>query len=134
VDDCLFCKIIKGDIPSYKVYEDDKVFAFLDIAGDADGHTLVVPKTHCRNLLDAPASVAADVLEGVQKVARHYVADCGYEGVSVVNFNEHCAGQTVFHLHFHVYPRTIADGVTLVPGAKNAKCSLEEMQKKVAFE
>jgi histidine triad (HIT) family protein len=133
MEDCIFCKIRDGEIPSAKIYENDAVYAFLDVAGDADGHTLVIPKVHCRNVLDAPSEVLADVLEGVQTVARHYVEDCGYEGVNIVNFNEACAGQTVFHLHFHVYPRKAGDGVLLSHKVKNARFTLEEMQKKLEF-
>jgi histidine triad (HIT) family protein len=131
--ECLFCKIIAGEIPCRKIYEDEGVFAFLDIAGDADGHTLVVPKAHCRNVLDAPGTVLSDTLGGVQRIARHFVADCGLEGVNIINFSAAPAGQTVFHLHFHIYPRKTGDGYTLARKLKNAKSSLEEMQKLLQF-
>jgi histidine triad (HIT) family protein len=131
--DCLFCKIIAGEIPAYKIYEDDDVYAFLDVAEDADGHTLVVPKTHCRNILDADPAGLAKTLAGVQTVSRHYIDDCGFEGVNVLTFAEPSAGQTVFHLHFHIYPRKSGDGVFEIPKSKKCKFSLADMQKKLQF-
>jgi histidine triad (HIT) family protein len=131
MEDCIFCKIIAGEIPCHKIYEDDRVFAFLDTAEDADGHTLVVPKTHCRNLLDVPPDVLAQVMAGVQKVARHYVDACGFRGVNVLNFSEPCAGQTVFHLHFHILPRTPGDGVFAMPREKKCKFTLPQMRERL---
>jgi histidine triad (HIT) family protein len=131
--DCIFCKIISGEIPSYKIYENDDVYAFLDVAEDADGHTLVVPKTHCRNVLDADPALLSKTLAGVQTVAKHYVDDCGFEGVNVLTFAEECAGQSVFHWHFHIYPRKSGDGVFEFPKFKKCNFSLAEMQKHLSF-
>ena len=89
--DCIFCKIIQGDIPSHKIYEDDYTYAFLDIAGDAVGHTLVIPKKHCKNILDCDSDTLSHVMDTVQKISKHYVYDCGYDGVNVLNANEQCA-------------------------------------------
>jgi histidine triad (HIT) family protein len=129
--DCIFCKIIAGEIPSYKIYENQWVYAFLDAAEDSDGHTLVVPKKHFRNILDAESAELAKVMEGVQAVARHYTQDCGFEGVSVLTFAEPCAGQSVFHLHFHILPRKPGDGVFEYPKFKKCKHTLAEMQEKL---
>ena len=115
MNDCIFCKIIKGEIPSYKIYEDDKTYAFLDIADDCEGHTLVIPKKHCTNVLDCEAEYLAATAATVQKIARHYVDDCGYDGVNIVNASGEAAQQSVFHLHFHIYPRKNGDGVDLFP-------------------
>lgn len=111
MNDCIFCKIIKGEIPSYKIYEDDKVYAFLDISCDSVGHTLVVPKKHCVNVLDCDAEYLQAVTAAVQKIARHYVDDCGFTGVNILNASGKSAQQSVFHLHFHIIPRKENDGL-----------------------
>ena len=85
---CVFCDIIEGKIPSYKIYEDDNTYAFLDIAGDAYGHTLVIPKKHCVNILDADAETLNNVMVAVNKISNHYVNNCGFTGVNLVN----CSG------------------------------------------
>jgi len=113
MNDCIFCKILKGEIPSYKIYEDDATYAFLDIAKDAEGHTLVIPKKHCVNLLDVDAETLAAVAETAQKIARHYVEDCGYDGVNTFNCNGKYAQQSVFHFHVHVIPRKKGDDVDI---------------------
>lgn len=112
--DCVFCKIVSGEFPCYKIYEDDYTLAFLDIAGDCYGHTLVVPKKHCQNILDCDGETLARVTATVQKVARHFVR-CGFEGVNVLNANGACAEQSVFHLHVHVIPRAPQDGIEAWP-------------------
>ena len=110
--DCIFCKIIAGEIPCTKVYEDDKTFAFLDIAPNSAGHTLVVPKQHCTNLLDADEETLQATMQTVQKIAQ---ALSKYsEGVNLVQNNNEAAGQIVFHLHFHVVPRTKGDNIMFV--------------------
>ena len=115
MNDCIFCKIIKGEIPSYKIYEDDYVYAFLDIACDVYGHTLVVPKKHCENVLDCDSVSLAHVLPAVQKIANHYVQNCGFDGVNILNASGKSAQQSVFHLHFHIIPRKENDGVDAWP-------------------
>jgi histidine triad (HIT) family protein len=111
MDNCLFCKIIAGDIPSYKIYENDLVYAFLDIAKDCPGHTLVVPKKHYVNILDCPADTLAALMAAVQLISRHYVENCGYTGIDTFNANGIDADQSVFHLHFHILPRKAGDNV-----------------------
>lgn len=115
MNDCLFCKIIDGQIPSYKIYEDDYVYAFLDIACDVYGHTLVIPKKHCVNVFDADKDYLAHVIAAVQKISRHYVDDCGFDGVNILNASGKAAQQSVFHLHFHIVPRKDGDGVDAWP-------------------
>lgn len=107
---CIFCKILSGEIPSYKIYEDEFTYAFLDIADDVEGHTLVIPKEHCENTLDASAEVLSHVILTVQKIAKHYVENCGYTGVNIMNANGKDAEQSVFHLHYHILPRKSNDG------------------------
>lgn len=113
--DCIFCKIINGEIPSYKIYEDDMTYAFLDIADDSYGHTLVIPKKHCKNILDCNKKYLSAVANAVKKISKHYVKDCGFEGVNVLNASGECAQQTVFHLHFHIVPRKSGDGIDMWP-------------------
>lgn len=113
--DCIFCKIVKGKIPSYKIYEDEHVYAFLDIACDTYGHTLVVPKKHCENVLDCDSVSLAHILPAVQKIANHYVQNCGFSGVNILNASGKSAQQSVFHLHFHIIPRKENDGIDAWP-------------------
>ena len=109
---CIFCKILRGDIPSARVYEDAQVVAFLDIRPVAPGHTLVVPRAHCEGLLDASGDVLASLASAVPRVARAVLAATGAEGFSLVQLNGACAGQEVMHLHVHVIPRKPGDGVS----------------------
>ena len=133
MDDCIFCKIIKGEIPSYKIYEDEKTYAFLDIASDCEGHTLVIPKKHCANLLDCDGEYLAATIASVQKISGHYVRDCGYDGVNVVNACGKAAQQSVFHLHFHIYPRKNGDGVDLFPLKDKLDIDMAAVAKKLAL-
>ena len=111
--DNIFAKILRGEIPAYKVYEDDDTLAFMDVMPQSDGHTLILPKVPSRNILDADPDVVAKVIKVVQKVAKAAVSAFGADGATVMQFNEAPAGQTVFHLHFHVVPRYL--GVPLRP-------------------
>jgi histidine triad (HIT) family protein len=111
----IFAKILRGELPCYKVYEDDKVFAFLDIMPRAAGHTLVLPKAPARNLLDiAPGDLAA-VAAVAQKIAKAAMTAFNSDGITVQQFNEGAGGQVVFHLHVHVIPRKA--GVPMKPPA-----------------
>ena len=116
-DSNVFAKILRGDIPSHKIYEDDDVLVFMDVMPQAPGHTLVVPKAASRNLLDADPAVLAKVAPIVQRTARAVKEAFGADGVTVVQFNEPASGQTVFHLHYHVIPRH--EGVPLMPHGRN---------------
>ena len=101
----IFAKILRGEIPSVKVYEDDDTLAFMDVMPQAPGHLLVVPKTGSRNLLDADPEVLAKTIPVVQKLAIAAKNAFEADGVYIAQFNEPAAGQTVFHLHFHIVPR-----------------------------
>ncbi|WP_099222028.1 HIT family protein [Listeria costaricensis] len=105
MDDCIFCKIAKGDIPSAKVYEDEKVYAFLDLSQVTKGHTLIIPKTHARNIFDLPEDEAAEVFRRVPKIANALKETLALEGLNVLNNNEEVASQSVFHTHIHLLPR-----------------------------
>jgi len=109
MEDCIFCKIIKGDIPSTKVYEDEDVLAFLDIAPVNVGHTLIVPKEHFRNALMTPDDKIMDIFKVGKKIAEALRAN-GAEGINITLNNERASGQTVFHTHLHIIPRFENDG------------------------
>jgi len=114
--DNIFAKILRGEIPSTKLYEDEETFVFMDIMPRADGHCLVIPKTPCRNLLDASADQMTAVMKTTQKISHAVMKAFDAEGVTIQQFNEAVGGQEVFHLHFHVLPRH--DGVRLRPPGK----------------
>ncbi len=111
----IFAKVLRGEMPAYKVYEDDRALAFLDIMPRAPGHTLVLPKSPARNILDVDPDDLAHVAKIAQKVAKAAVKAFGADGVTIQQFNEPAGGQVVFHLHVHVIPRR--DGVAMKPPA-----------------
>lgn len=104
MSDCIFCKIIKGEVPSFKIYEDEYTYVFLDNAKKHFGHTLVVPKKHFVNTLDSDSETLKRVIETVQKVSKHYVDDYDISGILIMNANGESAGQVVGHLHYHIIP------------------------------
>ncbi len=112
----VFAKILRGEIPSIRVYEDDDTIALMDIMPRADGHLLVIPKTPCRNILDATPEQLAAVMATVQKMAHAVKAAFDAGGVTIQQFNEAAGGQEVFHLHVHVLPRH--EGISLRPPGK----------------
>lgn len=109
----VFAKILRGEMPSHRVYEDADTLAFLDIMPRCEGHTLVIPKTPARNVLDASPAQLATCLATAQRIARAQLTAFGAQGVSLLQYNEPAGGQVVFHLHFHVIPRF--DGVSMPP-------------------
>lgn len=100
----VFARVLRGEIPSFKIYENSETFAFMDIMPRSRGHALVIPKRACRNLLDAGPAELGACLATVQKVARAAMAAFAAPGVKIEQYNEAASGQTVFHLHFHVLP------------------------------
>ncbi len=109
----IFAKILAGDIPCHKIHEDEHTLAFMDVMPQVDGHCLVIPKKGSRNLLDAEPSVLAPLIMAVQKVAIAAKVALKTDGVQVRQYNEQAAGQTVYHLHFHILP--LNDGQSLRP-------------------
>ena len=109
----IFAKILKGEIPSYRVYEDEETVAFMDVMPQAPGHTLVLPKQPSRNLLDADPATLAHLITVVQKIAQAAQRAFDADGIYIAQFNEAPAGQTIFHLHFHIIPRH--EGAALKP-------------------
>jgi histidine triad (HIT) family protein len=110
-----FAKILRGEIPCHKVYEDDHVLAFLDIMPRSPGHTLVIPKTPARNILDIKEEDYLHFARATRKIARAAMTAFKADGITVQQFNEAAGGQVVFHLHVHVMPRQ--DGIALLPPA-----------------
>ena len=128
----LFAKILRGELPSHKVYEDDKAFAFLDIMPRAPGHTLIIPKAPARNILDVAPDDLAHVMKVAQRITKVSVDMFGADGVTLQQFSESAGGQVVFHLHVHVIPRK--EGIALKPPAsvKEAPDVLKEQAAKLA--
>ena len=126
----VFAKILRGEMPATKVFEDDVAFAFMDIMPRADGHTLVIPKSPARNILDIEPAVLAELMPRVQCVAKAAVGALNADGVSIQQFNESAGGQIVFHLHFHILPRWT--GVSLrPPGIMGDKVLIEAAAGKI---
>jgi len=111
----IFAKILRGELPCHKVYEDDRAFAFLDIMPRAPGHTLVIPKAPARNILDIDPEDFAHVARAAQKIAAAAMKAFNADGITVQQFSEAAGGQVVFHLHTHVMPRH--NGIALLPPA-----------------
>jgi histidine triad (HIT) family protein len=109
----VFARILRGELPSHRIYETDRVLAFMDVMPRGDGHALVIPKAKARNILDADPDELAELIKAVQLVARASKEAFDADGVTIQQFNEGAGGQVVFHLHVHVIPRF--DGVPLKP-------------------
>ena len=114
-DDNIFAKILRGEMPAHKVYEDDDVLAFMDIMPRGDGHTLVIPKVKARNMLDIDPADLGTLMARVQHIAKGVIKAMDAEGFIIQQFNEAVGGQIVFHIHFHIIPRW--EGVKLGPPA-----------------
>lgn len=124
-DDCIFCKIAAGEIPSATVYEDENFRAILDLGPAAKGHTLVIPKDHSENLLDVSPETAKKALSVISKTANAIKDAMSCDGINVVQNNGEAAGQTVMHLHFHIIPRYNNDNVNI--GWQPMKPSTDEL-------
>ena len=109
-DDCIFCKIIKGEIKSYKVYEDDKVYAFFDTNPINEYHTLVIPKNHYQDIFDIPEEELAAVIKAAKKIAKLFKEKLGVNNMQMFNNSGVKAQQDVFHFHMHLVPREESDG------------------------
>lgn len=129
--DCLFCEIINGNVPSRKVYEDNKVYAFLDISQVTPGHTLVIPKEHVRNIFEMDSNVAADLFSRVPKITQALRnSNEKINGANIVINNEEIAYQTVFHSHVHIIPRyTEEDDFSVTFSNNSEKYSDEELDR-----
>ena len=121
--DCIFCKIVNGEISSEKVYEDDNFIGVLDINPEMEGHTIIFPKKHFQTILDTPNSLGNEYLESIKKVALKLIEDKKAEGFNVVFNTYNVAGQEVDHVHAHVLPRKQGDGMNMkiVNGLRDQK-------------
>jgi len=128
----IFAKILRGELPCYKVYEDDKALAFLDIMPRTSGHALVLPKAPARNILDISAADLAHVMMVAQKVAKAAMTAFGADGITIQQFNEGAGGQVVFHLHVHVIPRKAGTPMKPPASEKEKPEVLAENAKKLA--
>ena len=133
--DCIFCNIVAGDIPSYKVYEDDKVMAFFDILPISPGHTIIVPKKHVADMENLPDDVISAMAVSVKKIGKATMDGLGVKGYSVFLDNKSAANQHVPHVHFHLVPRAEGDGLERWPqsgyGEGEAEHCLKKIQEKL---
>lgn len=130
MNDCIFCKIIQEN-KILKVYEDEYSVAFMDIAGDVDGHIVAVPKKHVKNILDCDEETLCMLINAVKKISNHLVDNCGYDGVNLLNASDESAGQSVPHFHIHIIPRRKNDGIDSWPAFNGAKQKIEEIWKNI---
>ena len=128
---CVFCKIVNGELPSLRVYEDENTMVFMDIAKDVDGHMVAIPKKHVKSILDCDEASLQQLMFAVKKVSCHCVDQCGYEGVNLLNASDESAGQSVPHFHIHIIPRKKDDGLDTWPKFDGAKCEIEEIHSNI---
>jgi len=131
MENCIFCKIVRGEIPSVKVWEDEKFLAFLDIFPATEGHTLIIPKKHYENIFDMPKDVLKDSAEVAQKIAFLLKEKLGAEGINLLNSNNKIAGQEVPHYHIHIIPRYSKDEFEIIFKDKIKDINLKETAKKI---
>jgi histidine triad (HIT) family protein len=130
--ECIFCRIASGQIPSIKIYEDDVVVAFLDIGPISDGHTLVMPRQHVEKMHSCPPELLGEIAARLGKIAGAVASAVGADGYNVLCNNGRVAGQVVDHLHFHIIPRKAGDGVfTQWPSYKYAQGKAETIAAKI---
>lgn len=129
--DCIFCKIVKGEIPSYKVYEDNDTVAFLDVFPVTRGHCLVIPKAHAENIFDIAEADLQKIISVTKTVSEKVKYALGADGIRLSQSNGKMAGQEVMHLHMHIIPRYKDDGISMSPTsvANPAKASDEELKE-----
>lgn len=132
MNNCIFCKIVRGDIPSFKIYEDEKAFAFLDISPLSKGHTLVIPKNHSENILDITEEDVCHLMKVIKKISLNIMNKYSPEGIVIRQNNGEKAGQSVFHTHFHIKP--VYNGATVVSEIDHRKEIPEEEMKNICKE
>ncbi len=133
MSDCIFCKIVNGEIPSAKVYEDEHVYAFLDISQVTKGHTLVIPKKHSENIFETDPEIAGKVFEAVPKIANAIKKTYNPKGLNLLQNNGEFAYQSVFHLHIHLIPRyDETDGFGLKWETHDGEYNLQQVAEEIA--
>ena len=134
MEDCLFCKIVASKVPADKVYEDEEVLAFLDIAPNNLGHTLAIPRKHYETYLDTPDETLADLSVKVKRIATGVKKATGAEGINIFVNAHKAAGQVIPHLHFHIIPRYLSDDFKHWTGKKYPKNEAEKIAEKIKGE
>ena len=131
-DNCIFCKIANGDIPSKAIYEDDLFKVILDLGPATRGHALILPKDHAKNLFERPDDTAKQVLILAKKLGKQMVEKLNADGLNIIQNNGEAAGQTVFHLHMHIIPRYYSDDISIRWNqGKSDTDSLAELAKSI---
>ncbi len=133
MNDCIFCQIVDCSLPSKKVFEDEHTLAFMDVAGDVDGHILVIPKKHVKDILDCSGEELSHLMETVKKVSLHLIEKCGYNGGNLLNASDESAGQSVPHFHIHIIPRKKGDNIDAWPHFDGAKQKKEDVFSKITM-
>lgn len=133
MNDCIFCKIVKGEIPAHKIYEDKNTLAFLDITPVNIGHTLVIPKEHHINIYETPEELISDMMKTVKRISKAIKSGLQVDGINVHMNNDPAAGQIIFHSHMHVIPRIKDDNFTNWKGKRSYQEGEKELVvKKIA--
>lgn len=133
MDDCVFCRIVRGELPASKVYEDEHTLAFMNIMAGNPGHTLVISKAHRENIYTLEDELAAAVFQSTPRIARAVKAATGCEGITLFQANEVAGGQTVFHFHLHILPRHPGDSLPGVwPATAPGREALDAMAARIA--
>ncbi|WP_063515870.1 HIT family protein [Schleiferilactobacillus harbinensis] len=128
---CIFCQIIAGVLPSYRIAENKQAIAFLATARDMDGHILVVPRQHIQSILDCDDATLAAVMQLTRQISVHLVQACGYAGVNLLNASGTSAGQSVLHFHIHILPRRTGDGINAWPALPGATEDLATIAQRI---
>ncbi|MBU3918685.1 HIT family protein [Patescibacteria group bacterium] len=129
MEDCIFCKIVKGEIPCYKIYENKKAIAFLDINPIAKGHILVLPKNHYENIFEIDEESIKEVALAIKNVAILQREKLGLQGMNIFQANNAIAGQTIFHIHFHLVPRYAGDNINAWPKSNYFEKDIKGLHK-----
>ena len=132
--DCIFCRIVRGEVPSMKVYEDEHALVFMDIAADVDGHMLAIPKKHVESIIDCDEQTLAQLMTAVRYVSRKLTASGLYDGVNLLNASGVSAGQSVPHFHIHIIPRRAGDGIDAWPSFAGAKEDVKKTYEQLKME
>jgi len=128
---CIFCQIITGKVPSYKIYEDDRILAFLDIDPFTPGHTIIVSKKHYKNIFDVSQDELKRTISIAQKIAKMVKKKLGAKGINLLHDSGKAGEQFIFHFHFHVIPRYPEDKLNIWPTQRCKKCDLKKIQRKL---
>ena len=131
MSDCVFCKIVQGELPSTKIYEDKDILAFLDINPINFGHVLVIPKKHFQDVTETPENSLFKMVSAAKKVGQALINGLGAEGFNIGANNGRAAGQLVFHTHFHVIPRTTGDGLKNWPDKQYREGEMEKVAEEI---